>query len=415
MGLESGYVKILKFFKIFGLVPNQLNEPNLVISRRYASLIIIFLTFYWAVLLLSFWVPHGKDVNKISVISNWIQLLFNAVTLSVALGYPIVASPIVSRIRNLFANFDQKVAANGVEGDSRKISRKIGFIVGPLVTFNSYMLVYDLYVTCFHTAVSHFWYWLLTFLPLFVYSFGVGAALCVLTHLRARFKILNKQLLREIRTDKCGVVIEVLKTGEIRKDGKKLRDTFHLMHDLYELAKLIGDYYGPMFLAVFTAIFVVTTIQTYYIYTFFLSFEVMGSDVIWSIILSANIILLNFSLVFSITWICEAISNESKVAIDRIANLKINGTVSVNEAEDVQRIANCFSCTTSSITFSANGFFNINYSMLCSMIGGITTYLIIYIQFYSLYGQEDELPSGHRSNGMDQELRDSLLNESESD
>lgn len=333
--MQISYVLILKFFKALGMVPNQINVPRMPISRPYATSIITFLFFYWAVLLLSFWLPHGKTSNQISVISNWIQLLFNAITLSITLTYPIIASQIVPRIRDLFNHFDKKVVELGVESNLQKMSKIIYFIGCSLILFNSYMMCYDLYVTYFLTSVSHFWYWLLTFLPLFMYSFGICAALSVLLLLHFRFKTLNQLLSHEVKGNhsafKHHPIIDVL-TVDVNKLDKPLRyqnrltNIFYLMHDLYDLSKLIGQYYGPVFLSVFTSVFVVTTIQIYYIYTYFYSFKDRTETTIWSILLCANVVFLNIVMVFAITSICESISNQSKLAVDTISKLKINGT-----------------------------------------------------------------------------------------
>ncbi|XP_063704053.1 gustatory and pheromone receptor 32a-like [Culicoides brevitarsis] len=384
--IQISYDFILRFFKIFGLVPNKIDFPRMPMSRAYATTVVSALFFYWAVLLLSFWVPHGKTSNTISIISNWIQLLVNAITLTIALVYPVIASEIVPKIRDLFLHFDRKAEELGVGCNFQRISNIVGLVICALVMFNSYMLCYDLYVTYFLSAVSDLWYWLLTFLPLFVYSFAVCGALCVLLLLRFRFKTLNQLLAREVKGKAFTGKIDVLEVGDV-KPRSKLTNIFYLMHDLYDLSKLIGQYYGPVFLTVFTAIFIVTTIQIYYIYTFFYSYDTGNEMLVWSILLCSNIVFLNIVMVFSITSVCESISNQSKRAIDTISKLKINGTVSCGP-EEVQKIASAFNCTTSYVTFTASGFFAINYSMLCSMIGGITTYLIIYIQFYALYGKE---------------------------
>uniref|UniRef100_A0A336LH03 Gustatory receptor n=1 Tax=Culicoides sonorensis TaxID=179676 RepID=A0A336LH03_CULSO len=388
------YIFILKFFKFLGLVPNVV-QSRMPLSRVYSATIITGLFVYWAVLLLSFWIPHGKVSNKISVISNWIQLLVNAITLSITLSYPIISAALVCRINDLFQHFDKKVEELGVDINFQKMSRTIVIIIGLLVAYNSYMLCYDLYVTYFLTSVSNLWYWALTFMPLFLYSFAMCGALCVLLLLHFRFKTLNQLLSREIKGNrspfKVGQIVDILMVNEKDKPMRyqhKLTNIFYLMHDLYDLSKLIGHYYGPVFLTVFTAVFIVTTIQIYYIYTIFYAFDTRNENTIWSIILCANIIILNIIMVFSLTSVCESISNESKLSIDTISKLKINGTNTCNP-EEVQKIVTAFHCTNSHVTFSANGFFNINYSMLCSMIGGITTYLIIYIQFYALYGSKD--------------------------
>lgn len=331
-GLIITYDFVLKFFKFFGLVPNQM-QSRMPLSRIYAATVITALFIYWSVLLLSFWLPHGKTTNQISVISNWIQLLVNAITLSITMSYPIIALQIVPRIRDLFNHFDKKVEELGVDLNFRQNSRTIGLIIFSLVIFNSYMFCFDLYVTYFLTAVSHLWYWFLTFLPLFFYSFAMCGALCVLLLLNFRFKTLNQLLSREIKGNKSpfklGQIIDVLSVNEKDKPMRyhnKLTNIFYLMHDLYDLSKLIGQYYGPIFLTVFTAVFIVTTIQIYYIYTIFYSFEKRTDVTIWCIISCANIVVLNIIMVFSITSVCESVSNESKLAIDTISKLKINGT-----------------------------------------------------------------------------------------
>jgi hypothetical protein len=57
--------------------------------------------------------------------------------------------------------------------------------------------------------------------------------------------------------------------------------------------------------------------------------------------------------------------------------------------EEIQKMTATFN-SSDDLQFTAGKFFKISYSMLCAMVGTIISYLIILIQFYSLYSKNNK-------------------------
>lgn len=87
-------------------------------------------------------------------------------------------------------------------------------------------------------------------------------------------------------------------------------EIFFLLNDLMDLGSLIGKFFGPIWLASFTSIFIVTTIQIFYCYTNLYASSEAQAKTIWTLIGSINSVFVNIVLVFTLISFCEAIASQ---------------------------------------------------------------------------------------------------------
>lgn len=279
------------------------------------------------------------------------EISFKFSILSVTLIYPISNVRTIDKIKLIIVNFDSKISEFGIKINYLKINFNIGISLGVLILYFAYMAVYDFYVSLIMYKLYTVHYWFITFIPLMVYSAALCFSFCLLIFIFYRLKLINKILRDELKykmnlTKKSTLMskkskimfmtlqsefkhlqenvksppkelIEVIKRNDINKieasNDKAMNlipNIFHLLHDLVDLGRLVAKFFGPIFLAAFTSIFVVTTIQIYYCYTILYSFDEIRAKTLWTLVSSVNIVLINIVMVLCLTSICECIGNQ---------------------------------------------------------------------------------------------------------
>jgi gustatory receptor len=98
--------------------------------------------------------------------------------------------------------------------------------------------------------------------------------------------------------------------SEMENSKNLIPNVFHLIQDLVDLGSLVAKFFGPIFLAAFTSIFIVTTIQIYYCYTILYTFNEARAKTLWTLVSSVNVVIINVVMVFSLTSMCESIANQ---------------------------------------------------------------------------------------------------------
>lgn len=254
----------------------------------------------------------------------------------------------------IIVNFDSKISEFGIKINYLKIIFNVGLSIGLLILYFAYMAVYDFYVSLIMYKLYTVHYWFITFIPLLVYSGALCFSFCLLIFIFYRLKLINKILRDELKfkmnltkksiSKKTKIMfltlqselknlqnsktqpqdlIEAIKRNDINKNIEASDDSamnlipnvFHLLHDLVDLGGLVAKFFGPIFLAAFTSIFVVTTIQIYYCYTILYTFDEIRAKTLWTLVTSVNIVVINIVMVLSLTSICECIANQVKISV----------------------------------------------------------------------------------------------------
>jgi len=314
---ENTLLIVLRFFRLFGFVPYRIAANKRLTRQTFYVVFIPFILFvYWLALIESFWnVDEASD--KLSIISNWIQLLVNGFSLTIILMIPLTMERTINSIHKNMTNFDTRIRAMGLTINNKKINAIVLANVTFYMAFFCYMMVYEIYVVLMRYKLLGFIYWIITFLPFIVYSVALSFACCLLIFIHYRLDVTRDILKKELKSDqKLAIngsrIYQSVKPKMIYKTlDCVIPAVFHLFNDLLDLCHAFEQFFGPIFLCCFTSIFVVTTIQIYYCYVLIATpFNDNKGYSIWSAVLCINVIILNSITTVLLTSVCEKIANQ---------------------------------------------------------------------------------------------------------
>lgn len=384
-------------FRVFGVVPAYRKDPNGELKRSplMTILVSIFLFIYWTGVVFCLFNSTAED--RISIVSNWIQLLANSLAMTVSLVTSVTQFRQFDHLLVQFENIDAKLLQIKVQMDykcQQKTSKLIFFGYLSVLTL---AMVYDFFIYVVWEQILVFWYWLICVVPLIIYSVALYNAMFMINWITQRCSSMN-QLLKKIRSegDTYGHFNNesmLLLNGNVQIIGGKqtrqisvnpsqtpLSQLVSIVNDLCKLSRKMDNYFGLFFLVVVGAMFSVICIQVYYSYLQVVA-EFNTKTQLWVcvLIVSIDLVVLNVALVIGLVSVCERVGKESTRILQNIGALQLNQKVpSLNEMGVwVQPMI-------SSIKFSAYDFFTLNYSTLGGLITALITYLVILIQFHSL-------------------------------
>lgn len=405
-----GFFKaIVHPYQILGISPkyHSIEETPGKLKLCSSMSVSIFVVFYWIAIGCAFG-RKGDTENSVSIFSNYVQLLINAIALTATLVNPLRKYLDYHEILRLFNKIDLQLDELGKAIDYRKqIMRFYGFSIAFLAIL-IYNYAFDFYVSVYksQTEVS---YWLLHSIPLILYALSLHQAVFFIFCIHNRLCIAS-ELLQQPTDDVANdhkpkgngrAVIQVqgifpctcsdrLKcTGKCKeaKDAAWGEKVFQVVNDLFLVCGKVDSYFGPVLLLTLAALFVVTSIQSFYCFTFTANYDPTNKGSVWYIISCMNLIAVNMALVISLSYASETVTNDADCILTNV--LQPKNRASVNEFH------NWFHPMLSRIRFTACGFFHINYNMLFGFTSALITYLIILVQFNSLSKTALKPPTTH--------------------
>lgn len=320
VNLKTNIRLFLRIFSFFGLIQVRYGrEDQLEVVKSSAFIIPILLFIYWinAVVVFCFERP---TTDNISLVSNIIQLTLNSIMISVAMIIPIKDMQLARRIIKQIDELNSELEKVGVLINFRKTRRDFAGIFGFFFLFLVYSVTYDGYST-FKNGMMSIKYWFVTILPSVYMVLVLTQAICVLSLVRKIYRNVNRAIAVQLpseedenqdedfnRIQSGGKVGVVLAPEMVSTFFPKV---FQILGSLSEICQKLETYYGPLFLATFTTIFVVTSIQLYYCYQIIIQAqdEARGYS-IWSLIMCMNVVIINVVLVLCITAFCQTITNQ---------------------------------------------------------------------------------------------------------
>lgn len=372
-----------KSFRYFGVIPifkKAEGPPKLNVLML--GIIITFLMVYWTGVVFAFLIERHLN-DKISIISNWIQMLGNSLALTTTLGATALKYVEFENIIAQFHKIDDNLMAIGHSINYNKHLRRSKCIFfAYLGAFGGFM-AYDFYITIDKYQMTSVWYWVVSVTPLAIYSVGIYHAMFMIYWIKCRCSLMNK-VLKQIRLnggrtgtpDKfrfLGSTIEsqlpmgcllvqprekllsaspAMKThgGTLEKGPQMLRQRsneelqldmnilsklFLIMNDLCKLARKIDEYYGLFLLTSIGALFAITSIQVYYCYVTAITFNEQLKYSVWTLMVSVNLVTINLSLVVGLSTVCENVSNEATKILQNFSALQIKKDM-VSEGKEVR-------------------------------------------------------------------------------
>lgn len=306
---------IFNFFRIFGFIPYKIEKSNksrkIKLHKYYAGGVIVFLTVYWIGLIRHFF-QNDQTSDKLTSISNWIQLLINGWTLNIIMLFPLTLTSVMNEIFKSFERFDSRAVMMSMEISKTRANSIVLFTMIYLVAYLLYMAAYEIYVVLIHHQLTNFVYWLITFIPTVVSLAALCFSYCMLVLIFFCVTTTKNVLMSEApATQKTSKIIS-MKSAVIEQSIRtSMPSIFHLYQEILDLRLALEKFLGPIFLSTFTSIFVITTSQIYHCYTLIESKKDPNSGYSsWNTVLCINIIFVNISATIALTTICEMISNQ---------------------------------------------------------------------------------------------------------
>jgi hypothetical protein len=276
--------------------------------------VIIFLSIYWFILISSFF-ENDSTSDKLTSISNWIQLLVNAWTLNIILVFPFTNASTMDEILKSFEKFDNRAALMCIDVRKSKMNGIALISILYFMIFISYMGGYEVYVILVHHQLTSPIYWIITFIPTVVSHAALCFSFCMLILIFYRIKIASKILKNEaLNSQNFPQVMKLLEVKSITIEQSvrsNMPSIFHLYQEILDLRLALEKFLGPIFLSAFTSIFVITTTQIYHCYTLIVTKKdgSLGFSV-WAVGLCVNMIVINVSATIGLTSLCEMIANQ---------------------------------------------------------------------------------------------------------
>lgn len=317
--LKSNIRLFIRFFSCFGLVQVRYgSDGQLEVLRNSKFIIPVLLLIYWINAVAIFFFER-ISTDKISTVSNGIQLILNCIMISVLMVVPIkyaqLASRSIAKIQDLDAEFEKA----GIVVDYKKLQRKFWGIISFFVMFLTYVVSYDGFVT-YKNGFTSFKYWFVTILPSFFMVLILSQAICAVALVSSFYKTVNKAIVQQIRyekdvpkfnsnSDKLKGRVSLTVSGH--NQAPFFPKVFYILGDLHEICLKLENYFGPVFLVTFTTIFVVTSIQLYYCYQIFQIQDEERGFSYWSLAQCLNVVATNIILVVTVTALCQTITNQA--------------------------------------------------------------------------------------------------------
>ena len=198
---KSLFLIILGFFKLFGLVPYWTfakSGSQLALQKVNVFIVLTLLVIYWIAIIQSFWTQVANR-DSISKVSNWMQLIVNAISLSTILLRPIIAVKIFKRIHTLFEQVDGKLSEFGIKLKNRHLIICVAFSITFFAIYVTFIVFFDFYVSLIKYNFYSRIYWTISIFPMIIYSAAIWYALCLFICIFFRIKFCNKIMKSELK------------------------------------------------------------------------------------------------------------------------------------------------------------------------------------------------------------------------
>ncbi|KAJ3637022.1 hypothetical protein MTP99_000510 [Tenebrio molitor] len=203
----------------------------------------------------------------------------------------------------------------------------------------------------------------------------VNSATCLQTVelvsiLKLRFAILNQQIDEIVKYFNTNRVNLVMHSSNVQDRALALGKICTLHHHLSKLVKLFNDTFGVILLLMFGFSFIIITTMLFYV-----TAEIEDT-MNWKNIM--YVFMTGICYIVDTLWVCDvchSTAEEGTRTGELIHKIETDDSKIIEEIEMFSlQMAN------QQVEFSAAGFFPINYTLVFSIIGGVTTYIIILIQ-----------------------------------
>ncbi|XP_044265397.1 putative gustatory receptor 28b [Tribolium madens] len=355
--------------RIFGLVTFTPDQSNFRPSNRRIFFNIVFIFIYLPIILYCIYITaFSEDLYMIYKTTNIIILGLNVVYVVTSLICAITKRDMFVEFLLKLVDFDTKIQTMNIKVNYNKIHRKI--MIPCLVRIGVLTVIISTLAIMANLNGDEMIVESMAYILLVMNSAVCHQSIELVKMLKIRFVILNKQinnLIDYFQKNKISTV-EMKSTN---KQLNTLNKICALHHHLSKMIKLFNDTFGIVLLLMFGVSFVVIVIMT-----FFFTGIIQAGELYFMTLL--NPILSTITFIIDVVFVCDvsySTIEEANKAGELIHKIE-------TEDHDIRDEIEMFSLQIANeqVEFNAAGFFPINYTLVFSILGGVTTYIIILIQ-----------------------------------
>lgn len=306
MFIHQFFIEFLFPFQLLGFA-SPLKYPNQY--QKIFKLLVI------GIISITYWIGigfvlerHLTNKDKVSQISNYIQLCVNSIAITCIIGYPYFKISLFKSMLDGFYKIDSKLSYLDYLADLRQFRKVFMCYCVPIVLIT----IYDCFV---NYETNPIWYWIVTYTPIIGITFGLVQVNFFIKFICKRFikveNFLDELLIKyNSRVNyKNNVTADITGLTKSDFDNRELEEKLKFVYDtIIEIAEVthkIEDLFGPLFFSTFAAIFSTTAIQGYYI-CFFLTFYTKLEEPSYrNIIPSVSMVIANAALIIVTANICD--------------------------------------------------------------------------------------------------------------
>lgn len=314
------YKTFAKIYQLFGISPkcsdDTFGKPLLCTKL----LIRFFITLYWigvGLTLLRTELPN----NSVSIASNFLQLLLNALALTAALVNPLWKYGEYQEMILLLDKIDHQISEMKRTVDYRKQVKLFFAVTSAFLFLIIYNYAFDFYVSIWKNDVR-LPYWILYSVPLIVYAASLHQAIFFIFSIHKRLQMasellnINGSILEEGKN--CWLErpeitpTNYFLTNSRAHQPKNISEAkiFRLIKDIYLLCLKVDRYFGIVLLLALGALFSVSSIQSFYCFMITAHFDSTKNRTVWELIACINLILINMLLVVGLSCASEMVTND---------------------------------------------------------------------------------------------------------
>lgn len=276
-------------------------------SRINKNLIKIFLFIYWIGVFSSF-ILYNRQQDVLTKISNNLQLILNTCALTVCLVNPVLKNNVYIQILKCLKQYDANISILGLKLEYKKTNFRHILAFFAIVIYLVYLVTYDIFISIYVHEYILIPYFIITRFSKIIYYLAMFKVMCLLHSINRRFRLINKILKAEQLEEKCSKNVGNIEVQRGLSKKENFPQILFVMDYMKDLCLAVNLYYGSLFLMCFITMFVVSAIQLYYCYTLIIEIHLD----IYSLILSINIICINFFFVIGISTLCQQITDKVK-------------------------------------------------------------------------------------------------------
>lgn len=366
------YKRVIWFYQCLGVAPSRLSLSQSASSPVVPWLVPSFtVIIYWVALIYSL-ITKDTNTDLISTVSNYIQILLNALAFSVII---LVTPSKTQAFKGIMEEIDKiddefRGLGNTIPERQQRMVFSVGLGVFCLITIavNFYDIIW---------TRAPILYWIVHAIPPVIYGLCLQQAIFIVYCTLVRCRMVNDLLVKRKIVRKVVVPKTNQPSPVQRVKGDVIKTVYQLTSGIHNLCDRINSFFGPSLLLSLMAMFAVTSIQVFYCYKVSSNFDAERNRTVWTLFVSINIVMQNLLLVTVLCFISDMVGTEASNIGIGVRNL---------DDDQVVQYSSWLHPVLVNIKISAFGFFNLNCMFLCGFLSALITYLLILIQCNEITG-----------------------------